>query len=184
MAFPVEHVETSTIRPPTGGRHGLSIEALREREASKAQRVRLERSAINSALTPPRLSRYGRAERLAQEKALMTQSHPPLLQHSHRNESTPAPSPPGTVAYGTDRPPPEEAKCPITLDYFYEPVVLPSGNRYELSSLALWVSEHGSEPLTRLPYDFSIPLTIDEDMKCTAHCTEMSWRSHSRVLQG
>ena len=65
-----------------------------------------------------------------------------------------------------------------------EPVVLPSGNRYELSSLALWVSEHGSEPLTRLPYDFSIPLTIDEDMKCTAHCTEMSWRSHSCVLQG
>eukprot|EP00658_Telonema_sp_P-2_P082751 TRINITY_DN8802_c0_g1_i1.p1 TRINITY_DN8802_c0_g1~~TRINITY_DN8802_c0_g1_i1.p1 ORF type:complete len:316 (+),score=40.00 TRINITY_DN8802_c0_g1_i1:267-1214(+) len=62
--------------------------------------------------------------------------------------------------------PPEGCRCPITLDIFYDPATCSrSGQRYELSALAPWIAEHATEPLTRLPYDFSVPLKIDDRMR-------------------
>ena len=112
MAFPLEHVENTTIvHSPSGGRNGLSLEGLRKLEARKASRVQLERGAISAINAPPRLSRYGRAERLAQERALMTQCAPPLLVGPAARDSP--------AAVDVIDTPMEHWKCPITLDFFY-----------------------------------------------------------------
>lgn len=51
-------------------------------------------------------------------------------------------------------PPIEQFICPITRAPMRQPAVaVPSGNSYEKEALKMWVSKHGTEPLTREPLD-------------------------------
>eukprot|EP00658_Telonema_sp_P-2_P082757 TRINITY_DN8802_c0_g1_i5.p1 TRINITY_DN8802_c0_g1~~TRINITY_DN8802_c0_g1_i5.p1 ORF type:complete len:247 (+),score=53.36 TRINITY_DN8802_c0_g1_i5:521-1261(+) len=113
----------------------------------------------------------GKAERMALERALMSQSEPAVLETESMSQTSP---PLGMTPWSCEavignlawEVPPEGCRCPITLDIFYDPATCSrSGQRYELSALAPWIAEHATEPLTRLPYDFSVPLKIDDRMR-------------------
>eukprot|EP00658_Telonema_sp_P-2_P082752 TRINITY_DN8802_c0_g1_i11.p1 TRINITY_DN8802_c0_g1~~TRINITY_DN8802_c0_g1_i11.p1 ORF type:complete len:323 (+),score=76.41 TRINITY_DN8802_c0_g1_i11:182-1150(+) len=171
MAFAVEFTSHESVGPHTGGPHGLSIEDLRTRQAAKARRQQLERDAIQQALHRRQITRMGKAERMALERALMSQSEPAVLETESMSQTSP---PLGMTPWSCEavignlawEVPPEGCRCPITLDIFYDPATCSrSGQRYELSALAPWIAEHATEPLTRLPYDFSVPLKIDDRMR-------------------
>lgn len=51
---------------------------------------------------------------------------------------------------------PDFFMCPITLDWFTDPVVTPSGHTYEREDLLEWIYNNGTDPQTR------IPLTLDQ----------------------
>ena len=115
-----------------GRAHGLSVESWLQKQQARARRVELERGAIESSITrhtapkvsryqqPPPTSpnapvyRYGRAERLAQERAMMQGKSPAPLAVGAEGEQWP-----GAAAEEHWEPDETVHKCPITLDYFY-----------------------------------------------------------------
>lgn len=46
---------------------------------------------------------------------------------------------------------PHAFMCPLSLDWFTDPVVAPSGHTYERGEIIEWIQRRGSDPLTRQP---------------------------------
>ena len=46
---------------------------------------------------------------------------------------------------------PSAFMCPLSLDWFTDPVVSPSGHSYERGAITEWIQRHGTDPLTRQP---------------------------------
>jgi hypothetical protein len=46
---------------------------------------------------------------------------------------------------------PSAFMCPLSLDWFTDPVVSPSGHSYERGAVVEWIQRQGTDPLTRQP---------------------------------
>ena len=47
----------------------------------------------------------------------------------------------------------------------YDPAILPSGHRYELTDIIRWLAAEGTDPQTREQFDFVQPLLCDTELQ-------------------
>lgn len=57
------------------------------------------------------------------------------------------------LPFSERRPLPDAFYCPITFEYFFEPVIEPDGNTYEQDALLSWIRANGNSPVSRKPLD-------------------------------
>ena len=58
--------------------------------------------------------------------------------------------------------------CPITQDYFRDPVIAEDGHVYEREAITRWINENGTSPVTRQILDVN-HLRPDEEMRRKAN---------------
>ncbi|CAF0925132.1 unnamed protein product [Adineta steineri] len=49
----------------------------------------------------------------------------------------------------------DSLKCPITYEFFRDPVIGSDGHTYERENIVAWIKQHGSSPITREPMDLN-----------------------------
>lgn len=56
-------------------------------------------------------------------------------------------------------------KCPITLEYFEDPVIAGDGHTYERAALLTWMANNSTSPVTRLPLNLNAPLIPNHTLR-------------------
>lgn len=56
-------------------------------------------------------------------------------------------------------------KCPITLEYFVDPVIAADGHTYEREALLTWLASKNKSPITGLPLDRNAPLIPNHTLR-------------------